>query len=320
MALAPAGWLRTARALYQGEAAGWRRSALALAVRAASLNGIPDAEPFPVPGGAPLRMVPADSYVANRVYWLGLDGYEPGGARWWGALTATHTSTVELGANIGLYTLLGASAAPGRPYVAVEPNPVTCSILRHNIELNRLGNVEVREAAVAGARTATTAQLRVPYRDRYGIPAGAFIDGAADLAPVAGRAVRIPLVAAADVLAGTVDLVKLDIEGLELEVLSAVRPWLVATAPTLVVEVRDEASRLQAFIAALAAEVGYRCLVVDAAGLAPLPAESLTSGRRIAATGIRDVTLLHPGRHTAAREAADDVGLAWQSCHEPWHG
>jgi FkbM family methyltransferase len=64
---------------------------------------------------------------------------------------------IDVGANIGLYSLLAASKTGSGRVVALEPHPVAAQRLRENVALNRLQNVEVR-AEAAGAE-AGSAQL-----------------------------------------------------------------------------------------------------------------------------------------------------------------
>ncbi len=57
---------------------------------------------------------------------------------------------VELGSNIGLFTVLYGQLAGERGHVlAFEPSPANASLLRRNLVLNRITNVEVIEKAVS---------------------------------------------------------------------------------------------------------------------------------------------------------------------------
>jgi FkbM family methyltransferase len=56
---------------------------------------------------------------------------------------------IDIGANVGAYTLVMAFAAgPEGKVIAVEPNPHVADEMRANLALNRLGNVRVVEAAL----------------------------------------------------------------------------------------------------------------------------------------------------------------------------
>src|SRR5262249_38493940 len=163
------------------------------------------------------------------------------------------------------YTVIGAAAPPGARYRAVEPNPPTCAVLRRDLAGNGLGRVEGGEAAAGGARAPASPVAAGPGRDLYTAGAGAPLRGGAHLglAARARRGVAVATVEAAGLVDG-VDLLKLDIEGLEAEVLAAVRPWLASVAPTVVVEVRPGARDIERLVAGLVAEIGYRCWAVRA--------------------------------------------------------
>jgi len=296
----PLSWLLRLREAYLGGARSsfprrWQHALLGV-VR---LRGIPQDEPFRLSGHPQLRMVPTDSYIANHLFWLGIDGYEAGEPGWWASLVSSHRSALEIGANIGLYTLVGASAAPSTRYRAVEPNLASFEVLGRNVALNGLEHVELVHAAVVGDRTADTVTLRFPDRDRYTASAGAFVDGAVDLTTSAGRAVEVPAMSIGELIDG-VDLVKLDIEGLETEVLGAVRPWIVETAPTIVVEARDEAPTVRAFIDQLLRDVPYDCYAVSGGRSVPVARRAIEEGRLESDHNTRDVTLITPERAAAA--------------------
>lgn len=59
-------------------------------------------------------------------------------------------TVIDLGANIGYYTLLAAHlVGPSGRVLACEPEPLNASFLRRHVSANRLGNVEILEVAVA---------------------------------------------------------------------------------------------------------------------------------------------------------------------------
>lgn len=58
---------------------------------------------------------------------------------------------VDVGANIGAFTVLVAKKFPGAKIVAVEPEPENVRLLKRNIALNKLTNIEVRQCAVSNS-------------------------------------------------------------------------------------------------------------------------------------------------------------------------
>ena len=70
-----------------------------------------------------------DSMVMDAVFWFGVRGYEGIVARVWTALCHQSHSILEIGGNVGLFTVIGAQAAQGA-YTVVEPVPVVAATLR----------------------------------------------------------------------------------------------------------------------------------------------------------------------------------------------
>src|SRR6266496_3656751 len=68
---------------------------------------------------------------------------------------------VDVGANIGLFTLYAAREAPGARIVSIEPFPDTCQRLRQLVETNRLTErVTILNCAISGTSGTAKAVLR----------------------------------------------------------------------------------------------------------------------------------------------------------------
>lgn len=162
------------------------------------------AHDVPLYGGIKLRCYPGSPSASAALY--------SGGYPDWAEMTFMRhylrpgDGFVDVGANIGVYTLLAASLVGPRGRVAsFEPGPTTVARLRENVQLNGLGIVQVYPHAVADragtvrfdASTSTTARV--------------VADGAA-----APAAVEVPSVRLDDVLVGgSWAMGKMDIEGAE---------------------------------------------------------------------------------------------------------
>jgi len=123
-------------------------------------------------------------------------------------------TAIDVGANIGLYSLLAAARVGKGKVIALEPHPVAADRLRENVALNKLQNVEVR-AEAAGAKLGVarlTAKLDT-------------INHIVDDSEVAGSiGVRVLTLDSLVRPGDQVALVKLDAEGFESEcLLGAVR-------------------------------------------------------------------------------------------------
>jgi FkbM family methyltransferase len=124
---------------------------------------------------------------------------------------------LDCGANIGLATLWLKRAHPGARITAFEADPAIAAVLARNLAANGAGDVEVVRAAVWSS--ATTLRFRAEGTD-----SGAVDEVAAD---TPGAAIAVPAVRLRDwVTREPIDLLKLDIEGAELEVLRDLAPVL----------------------------------------------------------------------------------------------
>jgi FkbM family methyltransferase len=237
-----------------------------------------------VPGGAGARLAAVGSRLERTLWWWGAQGYEPAEARWWRRLCADAANVLEIGANIGWYSVVGGTVAP--EYTAVEPNPEAAAVLRRNLDLNGLQRVRLVEAAVVGDGGPPEVELALPDQEAHSTaPTGSFLtvgtEAVADRH--ARRRVTVPTVAAAALFAGR-DLVKLDIEGSEATVLTAALPEIRRSRPILLVEWLGGATRLHQVLRELG---GARYRVFELAE--PLRALDLSAGAR---PGSRDVLVV----------------------------
>ena len=220
----------------------------------------------------------ADSMVMDAVFWSGVQGYEGCVAAIWQNLCQQSLSVLEIGANVGLFTVVGAKATTGR-YTAVEPIPMNEALLRRNLARNGISAVEVLRAAVIPGDTARDVALSIPSEGR-GAPVGAHL---VDDVEVSGRdtseVITVRGLPFADLIAGR-DLIKIDAEGIEFELLSGSLPELLAGGPTLLLEVLPEAKKLGQLVAEIADAGGYMIYVLPEYRLdAPVlvPSKSFTS-------------------------------------------
>ena len=125
---------------------------------------------------------------------------------------------VDVGANVGANTLAAAALVGANgTVVAVEPHPRTAQFLRRNIDLNGFGNIATYQCAV-GERPAVA---RLTDRDS---------DDLNEIAAEGG--IEVQLATLDDLLAehpGTIDLLKIDVEGYERFVFAGARATLART-------------------------------------------------------------------------------------------
>lgn len=263
-------------------------------LRALREGGIPDGVPaFRLADNPGLAFVAADSLVLSQLYWYGEQGWEPELLPWWRHFCRRSHSVLELGANVGYFTVQGGKAAPRARYVAVEPHPLSLDTCRLNLNLNGVRSVELIAAAAVADPAVPSVQLLVPSEQRA-TPTVAYLLSHTELpGAMAGDVTTVLDVPAVDVrsLLDGVDLLKLDVEGQEHVLLEAAREHLRCARPTIFVEVLPGTVKLRALLAELCRQDGYRCYAATRHRLVQLDPARLASVRLKDEYGNQDVVL-----------------------------
>jgi FkbM family methyltransferase len=170
----------------------------------------------------------------------------------------------DVGCLEGLYTLFFARAVGPRGHVvAFEPNPQNCIAIRDNVALNGFANVQLLEIGLGAGPGAT--DLVIPF----GFPGQGTVSTElqthylrqAGTKRVSVRIDALDRVAAADALPPP-DLIKIDVEGFELQVLEGAVATLRARKPKLFIELHglEAAQRLDNMrrLVGLLRDIGYR--------------------------------------------------------------
>lgn len=173
---------------------------------------------------------------------------------------------LDVGAYFGWYALNVARERPRARVIAFEPVPSSQALLEENRARNRLPNVRLARAAV-GAE-AGEAEMELPPTANGGSARLAAGDGAAER-----RRVPVTTLDATVEAQGLVrvDLVKIDVEGAEVEVLRGAAETLRRHRPRLLVELNPTALRARgaepAELLARLDELGYASWEVGRRGM-----------------------------------------------------
>jgi FkbM family methyltransferase len=169
----------------------------------------------------------------------------------------------DIGANVGFFSVLASRfVGPVGVVYAFEPVPANASMVERNARLNRLGNIEVMRVAVSHhtgkselylAHYAGGAALK-----SAGVPpdlAGTIVVDTSSIDDLVNlRRIRPP------------DIVKIDVEGAELEVLHGMLQVLMEWTPKVILEVDDaDETRCEGKLAScrkFLADLHYRCEVL----------------------------------------------------------
>jgi FkbM family methyltransferase len=148
---------------------------------------------------------------------------------------------VDVGANMGVYTMLGAHAVgPRGKVLAIEANPELAEIVQTNILVNGLTGY----ATVVSAAVAQTDGERVLHCFPRLKGSGTFHDRVAQASREWWNETAVPVTVPArrlghlieDAGIGRPDWIKIDIEGAELEALQGSATWFTANRPHMVLE------------------------------------------------------------------------------------
>ena len=137
---------------------------------------------------------------------------------------------VDVGANIGYNTIHAAlRTGPSGRVLALEPTPDTLSVLRNNVDASGFLNVEI--APVAAGRTAGTQEffVRGPRSAVNSLFPDSRFASVTSVLPV-------PVMPLDDLVDGGADVVKIDVEGAELDVLEGMTRILRTPRASLIVE------------------------------------------------------------------------------------
>ncbi len=163
--------------------------------------------------------------------------HEPETIQAFAALLAAGMTVIDLGANIGQYTLVAAHrVGPQGRVHAFEPTPSLAEHVRRNLELNGFENATVHAVAVSDAPGRVA--LHIIEADEPNM--NSIINGSSD-----PKGLEVPTVTLDGFVGehslGAVDVIKMDIEGAELQALRGARTLFTgADSPVLVLELNPK--------------------------------------------------------------------------------
>jgi len=175
----------------------------------------------------------ASSHLYSRILMRG--DYEPELAKLAYDNLDPVKDAIDVGANVGFYTVMMANRLQGQRVLSIEPVPETREVLTRNLEINSLSNVEVAAVAVGSNRGRGILSVS-PNQPEYSSLGEITHPSMHD-----SKTVDIPIpVDTIDSLVATygldVGFIKLDIEGGELEALKGAKSTLLQQRPAILME------------------------------------------------------------------------------------
>lgn len=214
-------------------------------------SGIADLE---LPGTGSIRMWSGDDWLTSRIWWRGIDGFEPEVVRPFLHLATTARTVLDVGAYTGYYALLAARRNPAARVLAFEPNPAVAARLGSNLALNADLRVTVLPYAVGERRDVAELHLGGP-----GLASSSSLSQRWE-----GRheSVRVAVTDLDTMCAEWgvehVDLVKIDVESREPSVVDGMTRLLERDRPAIFTEVLGGADVGYGRMSDVLATAGYR--------------------------------------------------------------
>lgn len=160
----------------------------------------------------------------------------------WPGRSASRRTFIDIGANIGRYTLLAANRHRYAHILSIEANPFTYSILKKNISLNTIEDKVTAENLAAGNREGN---VSIQF-DTHHLGGGNVLRSESKEIMEKKTDIKMTtidaLVAKHHLDPRDVDFIKIDVEGMEVEVLEGMRGLLsgMPAGSHLMVEISNE--------------------------------------------------------------------------------
>jgi FkbM family methyltransferase len=179
-------------------------------------------------------------------------------------LVQTADTFLDIGANIGFFSLLLAVKQPGLRVVAFEPNPKLYRLLQRNVALNGLHQIICEQQAISDAEG--TAVLHLTNSDMSASLRSDFAFEVTEVTRV--RTTTLDSYLSRNPPRGGL-VIKIDVEGAELAAFNGARNTIAALQPDIIAEV---AIPIDSSLGATLRECGYRFYSITDEGLTDRPA------------------------------------------------
>lgn len=190
-----------------------------------------------LPGGSRFELyTEGDDWIATQAFWKGFGGYEGQCEHIFHSLARSSETIVDVGANIGYYSLIAAAANPSAKVIAFEPAANANARLRYHAKMNGFENI------VAEPLIVSNDSRPIPFF----LPRGAAIGQVLAASTKRGWAdstdeVILPSISMDEYKRSrglpSIDLVKMDCEFHEREVLEGMKDILKTDKPDILMEV-----------------------------------------------------------------------------------
>ena len=206
-----------------------------------------------------------DSFIEEVILTKGLYGqWEKESLKIWAELSAISSVIIDIGANTGIYSLLAQNNNMNAKIVAIEPVNINYKILQDNINQNKFPIVAEK---LAISNKNGTAKMFM-QKDTVN-----YMTSVNDNRYAASDLVKANMVVEIDVKIevfsyivekhrlNSMDLIKIDVEGHEIEVISSMLPYLKEYKPSILVEIIGDDNAI--IINSMLREMDYFFISID---------------------------------------------------------
>lgn len=207
-----------------------------------------------------------DGFIENQILKNGLyGGWEKESLKIWANLSQKANTIIDIGANTGVFAHLAWVNNPKATIIAVEPIPLNYSILAKNISKNK-ASINSEQCALSNkSGTANMYMLKdkVNYmtsvnQNRYSLHPEIQKNDAIVEVNITIRDFEY-LFAKHNL--SEINLIKLDVEGHEIEVLESMMPYIIKFKPTILIEVIS--NEIASFVEHSFIKLGYKFIAID---------------------------------------------------------
>lgn len=221
-----------------------------------------------MPGGRSFKLASlGQNYLSFELFWRGAGYYEPITALVAQELVRPGDTFIDIGANIGFYSLMLSACHPGLRGIAFEPNEKMFQLLQANVQANGFGQIVCEPLAISDL--ATTAMLHLSASDMSASLEGDFDARSETALKVSTTSLDCYL--AQHPQPGRL-LIKVDVEGHEAAFFKGAQATLAHLHPDVIVEItsgHDDALQLRL------KQAGYHFYQITDQGL--LPSDTLAT-------------------------------------------
>lgn len=139
-----------------------------------------------------------------------------------------HATILDIGSNIGNHAIFFDKILRAKEVIVIEPNPIAIHGLKINISLNQCKNINDRYLGVGLANGCFKAEIRIPENNL----GGAFLQMSTNKGVPVEKGDRF-------FSRKKIDFIKIDVEGLEVDVLDGLSKTIEKNRPAIFIEVQN---------------------------------------------------------------------------------